>query len=582
MKLRPYQQQSVDAVIQHFRGSKEPAVVVLPTGAGKSIVIAELARLARKKILVVTHVKELVEQNAEKIRLFDIETGVYSAGLNVKQTHQPVIVAGIQSAARNLEDFALEFSLIIVDECHRISDDEQSQYQRLIAHLKHHNPNLCILGLTATPYRLDSGWIYQRHYHGMVRSLNQKPFGPCIFELPMRQLIKQGFLTEPKLYDGVTIQYDFDDLVATTTADYSTEQIERILKQSSRATTQIIEQVIALSRDRQGVLIFAANVRHAKEITRLLPIDDCALITAETPVTNRNSIIHQFKHKQIKYLVNVSVLTTGFDAPHVDLIAILRPTASISLYQQMVGRGLRLSANKNDCLVVDYAANGFDLFLPEIGEPRPNPNTTPVQVPCPECGYNNLFWGKTDSDGDIVEHYGRRCQSLISDNPIQQCSFRFRSRICPDCGSENDIAARQCQQCTSILVDPDKHLSQVLKLKHHHIFRCTSITLDAITDSKGRPALQITYRDDMANDYQHQFVLTTKAQRLACLHKFIRPHQKAPGSQFEFKDAQSIVSQAHRLRHPKLLILKKEKYGWKIIRSLFDYQGRFSVADDAS
>ena len=127
----------------------------------------------------------------------------------------------------------------------------------------------------------------------------------------------------------------------------------------------------------------------------------------------RDNIIQDFKDKKIKYLVNVSVLTTGFDAPHVDVIAILRPTESVSLYQQIIGRGLRLDPGKKDCFILDYTGMSHDIYAPEISDKKPTPQSVAVQIPCPECGFENNFWGKVDDDGNITEHYGRKCRGGV-------------------------------------------------------------------------------------------------------------------------------------------------------------------------
>lgn len=132
-----------------------------------------------------------------------------------------------------------------------------------------------------------------------------------------------------------------------------------------------------------------------------------------------------FKARKIRYLVNVSVLTTGFDAPHVDLIAILRPTESISLYQQIVGRGLRLFRNKSQCIILDYAGNPHDLYIPEVGSPKRDRQSIPVQVFCPLCHFANLFWGRSDPDGHVIEHYGRRCQGWQEMQSGQKNSVNF-------------------------------------------------------------------------------------------------------------------------------------------------------------
>lgn len=133
----------------------------------------------------------------------------------------------------------------------------------------------------------------------------------------------------------------------------------------------------------------------------------------------------------------------------------LRPTESVSLYQQIVGRGLRLSPGKTDCLVLDYAGNNFNLFAPEVGEPRPHAGTEPVQVPCPACGFANTFWGKTDEEGKVVEHYGRRCQGLFEDDEghREECDYRFRAKIVPPAAPKTTsppAAARAATSCWSI------------------------------------------------------------------------------------------------------------------------------------
>ena len=208
-QLRPYQQQAVDAVIHHFRRRSIPAVLVLPTGAGKSLVIAELARKARGRVLVLAHVKELVAQNHGKYQALGLQEGLqadlFSAGLGQKENLRRVVFGSIQSVARNLPRFSEPVSLVIIDECHRVGEEEDSQYHQLIAHLKSHNPALKILGLTATPYRLGLGYIYNYHYRGMVRTTEPRFFADCIFELPLRQMIKQGYLTRPRLIGKVRI-----------------------------------------------------------------------------------------------------------------------------------------------------------------------------------------------------------------------------------------------------------------------------------------------------------------------------------------------------------------------------------------
>jgi DNA repair protein RadD len=571
--LRPYQQEAVDRTLEHFRKTDAPAVIVLPTGAGKSLVIAELAKLARKKILVLAHVKELVEQNHEKYCSFNLQAGIFSAGLGLKETDYQVTFASIQSIARNLDQLNQPYSLLIIDECHRLSEDTQSQYGKTIEHLRSLNPHLKVLGLTATPYRMGLGWIYQYHYRGMVRSESAKPFFKCIYELPLRYMISHAYLTPPKVIDATVAHYDFSSLTANARGEYETKALNSLLTQYQRVTQAIIEQVIELSNDRQGVMIFAASVKHAEEIFSYLPSSQTALITGETDNSLRDDTIMLFKQKQIKYLVNVSVLTTGFDAPHVDLIAILRPTQSLSLYQQIIGRGLRLSPNKQDCLVIDYTGNSFDLYHPEVGEAKPTNDSTPVQVFCPACGFANIFWGKSDDNGHVIEHFGRRCQhfSESESGKIEQCSYRFRFKSCPHCGAENDIAARECHQCHEMLTDPDDMLKKALSLKDAKVLRCSGMSFE-IDD----PVVQITYYDEDGETLKDSFNFKYKAGRDEFNHHYSsrRINQLAK----PFTSIAELRQETAQLKAPDFVIARKHGKYWRVKTRIFDYQGRYRKA----
>ncbi|HHR5883984.1 TPA: DEAD/DEAH box helicase [Providencia alcalifaciens] len=577
--LRPYQQEAVDATIAHFRRHTEPAVIVLPTGAGKSLVIAELARLARGRVLVLAHVKELVEQNHAKYLTYGLEADIFAAGLNRKESHSKVVFGSVQSVARNLNHFDDKFSLVIIDECHRISLNEKSQYHQIIQNLQKHNAALRILGLTATPYRLGHGWIYQYHYHGMVKGDEHCFFRDCIYELPLHYMIKHQFLVPPQRLDMPVLQYDFSQISVNQSGIFSEQELNLSLKKQQRITPKIVNQIIEYASLLQGCMIFAATVEHAKEILSYLPKNTAALVTAETQSSERQAIIQQFKSKQLHYLVNVSVLTTGFDAPHVDLIAILRPTESVSLYQQIVGRGLRLSEGKKQCLILDYAGNPHDLFRPEVGSSKPNSTSVPVQVFCPLCQFANIFWGKCTSDGQIIEHYGRRCQGWEENEQghKQQCEFRFRFKQCPHCGAENDIAARRCHKCQEVLTDPDDMLKAALRLKDALILRCGGMELTSGADQKGE-WIKIAYYDEDGTSVSERFRLTTAAQKRAFEFRFLREHYRAPGVPFHWKNANDIISQKMLLRYPQFIVARKKESYWEIREKIFDYQGRFRLA----
>lgn len=608
--LRPYQQEAVRRVVVHFRASDEPAVVVLPTGSGKSLVIAELARLARGRVLVLAHVRELVEQNHAKYLAYGLEADIFSAGLGRKESARQVVFGSVQSVVRHLSRFDASspeqgrFTLLVIDECHRVAPDKDASYRRVIEALRQANPQLKVLGLTATPYRLGQGFIYHRHHHGMVRGDDDCFFRDCVFEQPLRLMVKQGYLAEPRRVDAAVERYDFSALVPGAGGLFREEELNRVAA-GNRATPGIVAEIVERAGSRQGMMLFAATVAHAEEVLGYLPAAEAALITGETPSRERERIIAAFKARELKYLVNVAVLTTGFDAPHVDLIAILRPTESVSLYQQIVGRGLRLASGKRDCLILDYAGNPWDLYAPEVGSPRPASDAEPVQVECPACGHANLFWGRKEGE-IVIEHFGRRCQGLVESARSraqsektattaggadrrhgsasgackpEQCSFRYRFKVCGECGAENDIAARRCHGCQTLLVDADDKLKEALRLRDARVLRIAGMQLEATVNGRGLPRLKVTYHDEDGTSLSEWFALETPAQRAAFAAVFLRDHLRAPGVRWQPTSAEEVIAGRRRLRHPDFVVGRKVGRHWQVREKLFDYTGRYRKAE---
>ena len=571
--LRPYQQEAVEATLKHFRRGKSPAVIVLPTGAGKSLVIAELARLAKGRVLVMAHVRELVEQNHAKYISFHLEAGIYSAGLNRKEVDQKVIFGSIQSIARAPEDFFENFSLVVIDECHRVSVDGETQYFQVVTQLQKKNPALCILGLTATPYRMGLGWIYQYHdQKKLKRTQEERFFKKCLYELSIHFMIKNGFLTQPIKIDSPVACYDFSSLKLER-GRFIHAQIEEVLKDQKRITPLIIKNIIEMAEDRKGVMIFTSSVNHAIEIMQSLPPFISALVTGETPAHERDDIIGAFKAEKLKFLVNVSVLTTGFDAPHVDVIALLRPTESVSLYQQIIGRGLRLSPGKSDCLILDFTGQGHDLYSPSIEEDRPHSLAVPVEVICPQCGVENQFWGIKDSEGLLVEHYGRKCQGA---NEIQEtlqletCNFLFRFKRCDKCGKENDIAARTCISCQHILVDNDRRLKEAMLLKDAHVMRVEEMVFESRLDKQGQERLEVQYFDADGEVLKESFYLNSQENCRAFYFNFIRMHLRLPGQLLFINNVEDALRSQNLFRAPLFVIARKQKHYWMIREKIWN------------
>ena len=571
--LRTYQQEAVDRTLNYFRKRRDPAVIVLPTGAGKSLVIAELAKIAIGRVLVLAHVKELVEQNHLKYESYGLHAGIYSAGLNQKDSEQKVIFGSIQSVAKAKDAFFKDFTLVVIDECHRVGLEPDSQYAKVITQLKLNNPRICILGLTATPYRLGLGWIYNYALRGELKTQEQRFFKHCIYDLPLEYMISNQYLTPPVQVDIPVTSYDFSELIEGGNA-YTMAQLEEALHQQRRLTPLIIKNIIDITENdqRQGVMIFSSTVKHAQEIMDHLPTGQARLVVGTTELSERDQIVHDFKQKAFKYLVNVSVLTTGFDAAHVDVIAILRPTESISLYQQIVGRGLRLDTDKKDCLVLDYTGMGHSIFSPEIGEKKTASESVAVQVPCPECGFINDFWGILDDEGKLLEHYGRKCRGghVNADNyNLIPCGYRFRFKICTQCSAENDISARDCSNCGCVLIDPDTKLKQARLSKDAHVLTPDSIEMLERVDKKGTPYLQVKYYDYDAQFVAEMHYLNNPTSLKKFSINFLRSHLRKPELKVDISSASDAVELRAQLRMPSFIIARKQGKFWKITEKIF-------------
>ena len=571
--LRPYQKQAVDSVISYFRKKNDPAVIVLPTGAGKSLVIAEMARIAKGRVLVLAHVKELVEQNHAKYTSYDLDAGIYSAGLNQKDVSNKVVFGSIQSVARASDKFFNDFSLLIIDECHRVNTDDDTQYASVINKLKDYNSSIKILGLTATPYRLGSGWIYEVNQNGEVKSEQEKFFKRCTFELPLSFMIKNKFLTQPVKVNIPVTCYDFSEITQNGRM-YTTREVEELIKKQKRLTPLIIKNIIDIteSYDRKGVMIFSSTVNHAKEILEYLPEGEAKIVLGDTENSERDQIIQEFKEKKFKYLVNVSVLTTGFDAPHVDVIALLRPTESVSLYQQIVGRGLRLDEGKTDCFILDYAGIGHDIYTPEIGERKPTQESEIVSVTCPACEFENQFWGRATEDGEVIEHYGRKCRGVQVNNETQEtqkCGYLFRFKICTQCGEQNDVTARECSNCKTVLIDPDTKLKQARLSKNAHVLKPDSMEFLERVDKKGNPFLEVRYYDFDAKYLSEFHYLNNQTSVKKFNINFLRSHWRKPEMAVDFDSPELVVKYQRLLRTPSFVIARKQDKFWKVTEKIF-------------
>ena len=328
---------------------------VVHHNSGKTPVIAAMCRDAVQqwggRVLILAHVKELLEQAVDKLHAMapDLwhQIGVYSAGLKSRDTEHPIIVAGIQSVYRRAAELN-RFDLIVVDESHLIAPDGEGMYRTFLADAKVVNPSVRLIGLTATPYRMSTGMICSPE-----NLLNH-----VCYEVGVRELIVQGYLCPLKRKAGKR-KVDTSGLHIRG-GEFVAGEVEALMDDDavvSAACREIVEQTTAGGR--HSVLIFAAGVQHAMHVQRILGElgHDCGFVCGETLPFERTETLKRFKDGELKYLVNVNVLTTGFDAPNIDCVVLLRPTNSPGLYYQMVGRSFRLHPSKTGSLVLDYGGN---------------------------------------------------------------------------------------------------------------------------------------------------------------------------------------------------------------------------------
>ena len=384
MSLRPYQQKAIDDLYSWMAKNDGHPCLVLPTGAGKSHIVASICENALKnwpetRILMLTHVKELIEQNAQKLRQVwpNAPLGIYSAGLG-RRDFDLITFAGIQSV-RDKADFIGHIDLLIIDECHLVSHKAEGGYRRLIDSLIAINPNMRVIGLTATPYRLGHGYITD----------GDALFTDLIEPVVIAQLVNDGYLAQ--LRSKVTdISYDVSG-VHKRGGEYIEKELQKAVD-NDRMNESVVEEVISLAGDRKAWLFFCSGVDHAHHVRDALR--DAGIVaetvTGDTPKSERDAILGAYKRGQIRALTNANVLTTGFDYPDIDLIAMLRPTMSPGLYVQMVGRGMRLKSHTDHCLVLDFAGvvqqHGPITYVtpPTAASSRDEPGEAPVKA-CDHC-----------------------------------------------------------------------------------------------------------------------------------------------------------------------------------------------------
>lgn len=353
-KLRDYQQQASDAAVRFFTDPtrRRNSIMVLPTGAGKSLVIADIAARLEGHTLVFQPSKEILEQNYAKLCSYGIlDCAVYSASAGQKEVAR-ITFATIGSVKNHPELFR-HFRNVIIDECHLVNP-KAGMYKEFLATL--HGK---VLGLTATPYRLSSS----RDFGCMLKFITRtRPavFTDVIYQVQVGTLLDMGYLSRVDYFPMSPVGWNELNLkVNTTGADYTERSV---VKEYERVDfygflVHIVRRLMAPKSGvrRKGILVFTRFLKEAKQLTWSIP--GAAIVSGDTPKAERERILEAFKRGEIPVVANVGVLTTGFDYPELDTVVMARPTMSLALYYQIVGRCIRPHPGKESAWFVDLCGN---------------------------------------------------------------------------------------------------------------------------------------------------------------------------------------------------------------------------------
>lgn len=402
-ELRDYQKAAVDGLYDYWaKGAGSHPLIVAPTGSGKTAIIAQIVRdamsFAGTKVLIVSHVKELLEQGAKGLLAMypEADFGFYSASLKQKRLDRPITFAGIQSVWERAYDMIPAPDLVLIDEAHMLPKNTETRYGQFIRDLTICNPQVKVVGLTATPYRLDSGVLHKGK--GAV-------FDGIAYDISVSKLMEDGWLSTVYSKGGLK-QIDL-----TNVGRRGGEFIESELAAAAsdpELVAATVSEIFELGEDRKSWLIFASGIGHAHMLADgLRALDVTAeVVTGADDMGERSRKIADFKNGRIRALVNCNVLTTGFDAPSVDLVALVRATESTGLYIQMVGRGTRKAPGKNDCLLLDYGGNVARHGFIDTPAPKKKGGTGDGEAPVKQCPSCNTF-----------------CHTAVRMCPV--CSFEF-------------------------------------------------------------------------------------------------------------------------------------------------------------
>lgn len=467
MKLRDYQVRAVDSGVRFlFEGEQRRGLILMPTGTGKSVVIGSTVAQVKHyypsaKIVMLTHVKELVKQNYEKaVAISQRSIGLWSAGLRKKQYTSDIVFAGIDTVARNPHHLD-ERHILLIDEAHRVSHKPNTNYRTTTDVLAQVNPYIKSLGYTATGYRMGQGLLTDHWFNVKTQTTTEAYWQTVIEDMTsteeFNQFFEKGYLKRvvPKPTES---EIDVSNMRKQSDGEYNQHDVDVAVNNANKIKA-IVDEICENGFDRRSWMVFSAGNKNAELLTDEIRSRgvSVACITDDTPAAERDALIAAFKRYEIRCIVNNSILTTGFDHEGVDLIAVVRVTNSTPLWVQILGRGTRpvfaqgfdlstvegrlaaiFASGVYNCLVLDFAGNSKRLGAinaPVIPEPplkrsKQSVKDCPVKI-CGQCGMYNA--------------------TMVS--------------VCENCGSEFPISESIVENASTHTLIVGDHVEDIRKLR---------------------------------------------------------------------------------------------------------------------
>lgn len=556
--LREYQQQGITETWEALKKNDDPVLFVMSVGGGKSLCISSILehmeKLGKKALCLVNN-SELVRNNSETFKEQGGNPSVFCATLNKKEYKTNIVFATPQSVINAIKTnhplSEAVFNMIVVDEAHGIDyNAHQSTFMRILRHYKGVYPEMRVLGLTGSDFRGKGFDIVGENCLFKSRVAN----------ITTSWLIANGYLAKPTYGITKTAGYDFSKIKPQSTGKFKTEDLERVINKNFRLTGQILQEVQDIMTDRAGAFIFCSTRKHCEESMQALPSELTRIITGETPGDERHEILTAARAGKIKYLLSVNCLMVGIDVPNFCTTVWLRPTESLVIYVQGIGRALRLHADKSDALILDFSGNldRFQDWDDAIINEAIQPKTEEEQDYCIPC-YTCHTLNKVTS---------RRCCGMPNN---KRCDYYFEWKDCPSCKNKNDITARSCVHCQAELIDPNAKLSRDKKIKYELIVTQAKYWI-ALHQATGTPIINAEYKCVDGKAYESYFTHTPKNKNIFYA-KFVKTHlEKASDYYMSLGnyDKLKTMIESGLIKTPRCLICTRNEYGrYEIFKKMF-------------